>query len=133
MFEVKVQSSFKAVHAIRLPNNELEPLHEHNWRVEVTFAGPQLDDNGVLIDFVAVQKDLDSVLDSLNGTNLNEHPFLAGKPSSAENVARRLFETISARNDRRAKLKEVQVQEAPGCSAIFRDTEGSLGSAAKEA
>ena len=119
MYEVKVKSTFNASHAIPMANGEMEPLHEHAWGVEVVFAGAELDDRGVLLDFVAIEQHLQRILAPLDGANLNEHPFLEGRPSSAEHVARRIYELLSAEQWHPARLSSVMVREAPGCTVRF--------------
>ncbi len=124
MFEVRVESSFKASHAVRLPGGEMEPLHEHDWRVEAIFCGPDLDGGGVLLDFTIVQQALNEIIEPLYGANLNQHSFLQGKPSSAELVARRIFELLNTRDWPGAVLTKVVVKEGPGCEAAFGTTAG---------
>ncbi len=97
----------------------MEPLHEHDWRVTAILRGPELGKDGFLVDFCFVRQEMDRILDPLTGANLNEHPFLAGTPSSAEAVAQRVFEALDRLDWRGPELAGVVVMEAPGCSAIF--------------
>lgn len=87
MFEVSVSGWFAAAHQLRLPDGSLEPLHGHNWHVTVTFAGPRLDECGLLLDFVALRRRLEAVLGQLHDRNLNELAAFAGRNPSAEQVA----------------------------------------------
>ncbi len=119
MFEVRVERTVRAVHAVRLPDGALEPLHEHDWRVTAILRGPKLGKDGFLVDFCFVRQEMDRILDPLTGANLNEHPFLAGTPSSAEAVAQRVFEALDRLDWHGPELAGVAVVEAPGCSAIF--------------
>lgn len=119
MFEVAVESCFRASHAVRLPTGEMEPIHEHDWQVSVVFEGATLNDDGMLVDFELLRERLLAVLAPLRGTNLNEHPALGGKPASAERVAQRIFELLDDVNGSQATLRRVTVREAPGCSATF--------------
>lgn len=97
----------------------MEPLHEHDWCVEVVFRGPKLDTGGMLIDFTSVQDQLNKIIARMDGTNLNENIILAGRPSSAECVARALFSLLNTGDPRQGTLRRVVVHEAPGCSAAF--------------
>lgn len=121
MFEVAVESCFRASHAVRLPTGEMEPIHEHDWQVSVVFEGTTLNGDGLLVDFELVRERLLAILAPLRGTNLNEHPALGGEPASAERVARRIFESLDDVNWSQATLRCVTVREAPGCSATFRN------------
>ncbi len=119
MFEVAVESCFRASHAVRLPTGEMEAVHEHDWRVTVAFAGTTLSADGMLVDFELVRERLSAILAPLRGTNLNDHPALGGKPASAERVARRIFELLDDADWSDATLRRVTVAEAPGCVATF--------------
>lgn len=119
MYEVAVEVGFSASHAVRLPNGEMEPLHSHDWLVTVVFQGTDLDDDGLLVDFVAVQERLTGILQPLEGANLNDHPFLEGRAASAEHIARRVFTLLGEGERTAARLEKVIIREAPGCSASY--------------
>ena len=120
MYEVSVKGSFRATHQVAMPSGELEPRHEHDWRVEAVWSGRALDGRGLLVDFVRAEQVLRKLAADLEGAHLNEHPMLAGCPPSAENVARVLFEKLdSLRGCVDARLSLVRVGEAPGCRAVY--------------
>ena len=119
MFEVKVESNFKASHAVQLPDGRMEPIHEHDWGVAVFFCGCELDQRGLLVDFVRVQDRLADMLEPFSGRNLNEHALFRETPASAELLARKFFELLSKHDWSGAVLTKVIVTEAPGCSAAF--------------
>ena len=48
MFEVSVEQTFAAGHALRNYKGKCENVHGHNYRVRVTIAGEQLDIYGFL-------------------------------------------------------------------------------------
>ncbi len=125
MYEVTVSGWFAAAHQLRLLDGRLEPLHGHNWRIEATFAGPELDGMGVLIDFTRVKPALEAILGEAHDRNLNDlAPFREVNPS-AENVAAwiagRLGETEFG-----GRLTCVAVEEAQGCVARYRVRQGGL-------
>jgi 6-pyruvoyltetrahydropterin/6-carboxytetrahydropterin synthase len=119
MYEIRVHALFSAVHQLRLGDGRLEPLHGHDWRAEAVFRGPDLDDSGLLVDFVAAEAGLREVVAALHHSNLNEAPMLAGLNPTAEHVARRIFEELQARLGQTYPLSAVYVREAPGCVAGF--------------
>ena len=125
MWEIRVESTFSARHAIRYPNGEVEDPHDHAWNVEVRYAGPCLDDHGLLVDFVQAKHDLDSVLNKLDGTNLNTNPVLDGRNPTAELVARFVYDDLRRCLDRPDNVVCVVVEETPGCRACYLpDTPG---------
>jgi 6-pyruvoyltetrahydropterin/6-carboxytetrahydropterin synthase len=116
MFEVCVEGWFSAAHRLRLAG-VLEPLHGHNWRIRVTFAGESLDASGLLLDFTKLHRELDAVLRGLHDRNLNELPALAECNPSAENVALLIGRELAGLARDGVRLRCVEVEEAPGCTA----------------
>lgn len=120
MFEITVGGWFAAAHQLRFPDGSCEPLHGHNWQVRVTFAGPALDELGVLVDFTAVKPRLDAVLLELHDRHLNDLSYFADINPSAENVARHIAAQLAGLAVAPVRLAAVEVEEAPGCVARYR-------------
>jgi 6-pyruvoyltetrahydropterin/6-carboxytetrahydropterin synthase len=120
VFSTSVELAFVASHAVKLPNGELEPVHDHRWRVVVTFAAPALDDRDMVVDFCDVSARLSALLSSWEGRRLNALAAFAGTTPTAERVAERIFAAMSGAASPPARLTEVRVEEAPGCVACFR-------------
>ena len=94
MFEVSVEDTFAAGHALRNYKGKCENVHGHNYRVQVTFSGPELDSTGLLVDFVVVKKLMQTVVDRLDHQYLNDlAPFDVLNPS-AENMARYIYQQV---------------------------------------
>lgn len=119
MFEVSVSGSFAATHQLRRKDGALEPLHQHGWRVSATFAGRELTEQGVLVDFAWLKHSLDEVLATLHERNLNELDAFSRRAPSAENVAVHVAERLAAIVPDSVDLRVVEVEEAPGCLARF--------------
>ena len=43
MYEASIERQFRAAHALRLADGQMEPMHAHDWHVTVTVAASQLD------------------------------------------------------------------------------------------
>ena len=56
MFEVSVEYTFAAGHALRGYKGKCENVHGHNYKVQLVVGGEQLDSTGLLMDFVEVRK-----------------------------------------------------------------------------
>ncbi len=74
MFEVAVDQTFAAGHALRNYKGKCENVHGHNFRVQVTIEGERLDDTGLLVDFIDVKKSMQDVIARLDHQFLNEIP-----------------------------------------------------------
>jgi 6-pyruvoyltetrahydropterin/6-carboxytetrahydropterin synthase len=122
MFEVTVEETFAAGHALRHYRGKCENPHGHNYRVQVTLAGPELDSIGLLVDFVQVKKLIQQVVDRLDHQFLNDlAPFDVLNPS-AENMAKYFYDEISGGLGQTdpVKIGQVQVWETDTTSATYR-------------
>ncbi len=52
MFEISVEETFAAGHALRGYHGKCEKVHGHNYKVQVTLEGATLNAAGLLVDFV---------------------------------------------------------------------------------
>ena len=120
MFEVSVTGRFLAAHHLRLAGGVVEPPHAHKWRVTAAYRGPQLDENGLLVDFATIQAQLAAIVGALYDADLNALPAFAERPPSAESVAAYIAEQLAATAANGAVLSCVEVEEAPGCVARWR-------------
>lgn len=119
MYRVKVSARFSAAHRLRLADGSFEPLHGHDWQVEVVFCGEVLDETGLLIDFGEARAALDGVVQTLDHSDLNASAVLAGANPSAEHLARAIGQQLAGRIKRPELLESVSLEEEPGCWATF--------------
>jgi 6-pyruvoyltetrahydropterin/6-carboxytetrahydropterin synthase len=120
MFEITVEETFAAGHALRQYRGKCENVHGHNYRVQVTLQGPELNPIGLLVDFVEVKKLLQSVVDRLDHQFLNDlAPFDVLNPS-AENMAKYFYEQIRAGIAVPVKVGQVKIWETETTSAVYR-------------
>ncbi|MEQ1946236.1 MAG: 6-carboxytetrahydropterin synthase QueD [Bryobacteraceae bacterium] len=94
MFEVCVEQSFASAHALRNYKGKCENVHGHNWKVHVVIEGEELDEAGLLIDFLDVKRIMGDVIDRLDHQHLNDIPPFDVLNPSAENIAKYLYEEI---------------------------------------
>jgi 6-pyruvoyltetrahydropterin/6-carboxytetrahydropterin synthase len=95
MFQVSVEESFSAGHALRGYKGKCENVHGHNYRVRVTLEGPQLDAIGLLVDFTHLKQVIRGVMGRLDHQFMNDlEPFKTVNPS-AENVAKYFYDEVS--------------------------------------
>lgn len=126
MYEITIQRVFAAAHAIRLPDGSLEPIHGHNWNVEVTVESDQLDGIETVMDFHDLERVVNALLAQVHNRHLNEVPPFAGPDGglrinpTAERVAWWLATEVSAQLPAGVRLVSASVSEAPGCIARYR-------------
>lgn len=122
MFELTVQTVFSAAHAIVIAG-EREAVHGHDWHVTACLEGGDLDDDGLLVDFHAVEASLAEIIRPFRNASLNTTPPFDRVNPTAEEVARYIGVSLD-RSVRglggRARVAWVRVTEAPGCAATYR-------------
>ncbi len=118
MYTVRVERTISAAHALEISGTR-EPVHGHNWRVEVALTGASLDGDGLLVDFHAMESALDSVLAPFHNRNFNQvAPFDRINPT-AELIAQFVAVTMGVKVPRGVRVHSTTVSEAPGCSATY--------------
>ena len=106
MFEVSVEDSFAAGHALRGYRGKCENPHGHNYKVRVTLAGAELDKAGLLLDFKDLKDVMKHVIDRLDHQMINDmEPFTSLNPS-AENMAKYFYEETNSRLHERRRTAE---------------------------
>lgn len=118
-YELILRARFSAAHRIRLANGCWEPLHGHNWRVEVHLEGADLDDTGIVADFSVLQSNLREVVAPLNNSNLNDVPALADPGPSTERVAKYIYDRFRPILPDAVLLGRVRVWETDDCAAGY--------------
>ncbi len=122
MFEVTVLQTFSAGHALRNYRGKCENVHGHNYRVEVTVRGEQLDSTGLLVDFVELKRVTRGVMEYLDHRFINDlRPFDEINPS-AENIAKFFYDRISEGLNAGTPIHiaEVKIWETDTSSAVYR-------------
>ena len=119
VYEISVEATFSASHQLRDYKDVLEPLHGHNFRVEVFVRTDVLPERGYIVDFLELEAILKKILAPYEHRHLNElAPFDELNPTT-ENMARVFFEKIARKLPQEATLSRVRVWEAPTYSASF--------------
>ncbi len=105
MYKVKKTMEISASHSLHFSKAGAdEPMHGHNWTVTVWCRGRELDEDGLLVDFLDIEK---RIHDYLDHGNLND--LLPFNPST-ENLARWICEQVP--HCYRVDVKECEGNEA---------------------
>jgi 6-pyruvoyltetrahydropterin/6-carboxytetrahydropterin synthase len=121
MFEVSVEYTFAAGHALRGYKGKCENVHGHNYKVQLVVGGQELDSTGLLMDFADVRKSIKVLVERLDHHFLNDiEPFDKINPS-AENIAKYFSDELEPGiRDRGLKVRAVTVWETDTTSATYR-------------
>jgi 6-pyruvoyltetrahydropterin/6-carboxytetrahydropterin synthase len=120
-YQVIIEAAFSSAHALRHYRGATEPLHGHNFRVQVVVEGKRLQKKvKYLSDFVRLQKALQAVVKPLDHVNLNELPSFSRENPSAENLARFIGSEFTRRwKESGVRLESVTVWETPDTAARY--------------
>jgi len=120
MFTVFKDFTFAAAHAIRGHTRGCQNLHGHNYRVRVHVAAERLDAIGMVIDFADLKGILEQVVGRFDHAVINEHPpFDRERNTTAEELARYVFEETGPRLPAGRLLRRVEVWETETSCAIY--------------
>ncbi|MEO6512120.1 MAG: 6-carboxytetrahydropterin synthase [Nocardioides sp.] len=98
MFTVTVRDHMMIAHSFKGDVfGPAQRLHGATYVVDAAFAGPRLDDDGVLVDIGAATTVLGQVLERLNYRNLDDEADFAGQNTSTEMLARVVADRLAER------------------------------------
>jgi 6-pyruvoyltetrahydropterin/6-carboxytetrahydropterin synthase len=122
MFQVSVDESFSAGHALRGYKGKCENPHGHNYKVRIILEGPGLDSIGLLYDFTHLKRVIRDIVEGVDHKFLNDQaPFDVINPS-AENLAKFFYDETSRQMKAMpegARIARVTVWETDTTSATY--------------
>jgi len=123
MFEIAVEETFPAGHALRGYRGKCENVHGHNYRCQVTLEGEQLDSIGLLVDFVELKRVVHTVLDRMDHQWLNEFPPFDVLNPSAENMAKYIYDEVKGelKTGEGVRIAMVRLWETDTAHATYRE------------
>jgi 6-pyruvoyltetrahydropterin/6-carboxytetrahydropterin synthase len=122
MFQVSVEETFSAGHALRGYKGKCENPHGHNYRVRVNLEGEQLDSAGLLYDFLHLKRILRALIGGVDHKFLNDQPPFDALNPSAENIAKFFYDEASKQMRHAAngpRISSITVWETDDTSATY--------------
>ena len=119
MFTVSVESHFIASHQLTLPDGSEEPLHQHNWSVTADVSSETVGTKGFVIDFNKLKAIVDNIVSELSNVPLEKIDYFKNNNSSAETIAKYIYEQLVPKLPKTAVLESISVAETPERSAKF--------------
>jgi 6-pyruvoyltetrahydropterin/6-carboxytetrahydropterin synthase len=123
MFQVSVEETFSAGHALRGYRGKCENVHGHNYRVRVTVEGPRLDAIGLLCDFTELKQVMRGIIGGLDHQFMNDLEAFRTVNPSAENLAKYFYDEVSRQMralPAGARITDIVVWETDTASARYR-------------
>lgn len=122
MFEVSVEQTFAAGHALRNYHGKCENVHGHNYRVQITVSGERLDNTGLLVDFLELKRLMGTVVDYLDHQFINDLPPFDSLNPSAENLAKYFHDRMSEGlgREKPVRISQVKIWETDTSAAVYR-------------
>jgi len=119
MFTISVETRFWASHRLTLPDGSKEPSHRHNWSVTADVSSSKLDNMGLVMDFCRLKAMVDNIVAKFDNLPLDEVDYFQANGSTAENVAKYIYEKLEPKLPKNVVLNHIKVVEEPGYSAKF--------------
>ena len=97
MYSLNVRDHFMIAHSFTGEAfGPAQKLHGATYVVDATFARPELDADGMVVDIGRAGEALEAILGELNYRNLDDEPAFAGRNTTTEFLAREIFERLAA-------------------------------------
>ncbi len=97
MYSLNVRDHFMIAHSFTGEAfGPAQKLHGATYVVDATFARPELDADGMVVDIGRASDVLKAILAGLNYRNLDEEPAFTGRNTTTEFLAREIFERLAA-------------------------------------
>jgi 6-pyruvoyltetrahydropterin/6-carboxytetrahydropterin synthase len=95
MYEIGVVDEFEAAHRLVGDFGPAGRRHGHTYRVEVVARGEQLQPDGTLVDLGVLQDAVRQTTSALHYRDLDELPQFSGRNTTAEAVARHVYDEVA--------------------------------------
>jgi 6-pyruvoyltetrahydropterin/6-carboxytetrahydropterin synthase len=112
-----IEDTFDAAHCLRGYQGDCERLHGHTYRTQVFMRSSSLDEQGMSIDFRRAKTELATVLSQFDHNYLNELPAFQEDNPSAENIAKAIYDGMSAAFS--GRVHRVTVWETPTSAVSY--------------
>jgi 6-pyruvoyltetrahydropterin/6-carboxytetrahydropterin synthase len=122
---LSAEAGFSAAH--HLPGIDMcDRFHGHNWRVRLTVRVDEnaLDDQGMGVDFRAIETAVQHAVSDFEHRHLNDLPDFREQPPTAERIAKVIHQRARERLGDltgRATIAQVEVWEMPEYRVIYRE------------
>ena len=125
-FEVMIERNFSSAHQLRGYKGKCENLHGHNYKIEIYARGRELNNIGLLVDFVDLKAAADEIVRYLDHRNINElPPFDEELNPSAENLSKYFYDETNGRlrqvTNGRVSVKHVTIFETDTTTAKYSE------------
>ena len=98
MYSLRIVDYLKCAHSL---NGEIfgpaQLMHVSTFDIEISFITPDVDANGIIVDFAAAQQALNETLAPLRFQNLDDVAEVAEINTTTENLCKYIHDQISAR------------------------------------
>lgn len=95
MFSLTIIDYLKCTHSL---NGEIfgpaQIMHVSTFDIEITYLAPNVDENGIIVDFTAAQVALNDTLAPMRFQNLDEVTEVAGINTTTENLCKYVHDQI---------------------------------------
>jgi len=121
MYTLTIIIEFDSAHQLRGYVGKCANLHGHTYKLAVSVQGQQLDQAGMVYDFVDMKALMKEVADELDHHFINEIPPFDEINPTAENISAYIYHRLKSRLPQEVRLKQVELWETPNCSVTYSE------------
>lgn len=121
MYTLSIMKEISAAHLLRDYDGPCARIHGHNWKIRIEVRSGNVDDTGIAIDFMDIEKLLWQVIGRYDHRNFNEiAPFDRINPT-AENIARFVYEEMKKLLPPGISMQNVQLWETDNYRVCYEE------------
>ena len=111
MYRLSTQKMISSAHMLRNYEGPCARLHGHNWNIKLDVLAGNLNDIGITVDFLDLDKILWQVIGPFDHNNFNDFPPFDKINPTAENVARYFYDEIKKKLPQGIELEKISIWE----------------------
>ena len=111
MFRLSTKKMISAAHVLRDYDGPCARLHGHNWNVKLDVLSDTLNNVGITVDFLDLDKILWDVIGPFDHNNFNNFPPFDTINPTAENVAKYFYDEIKKKLPPAIKIEKISIWE----------------------
>jgi len=121
MFKLSICKEISAAHQLRNYDGPCARIHGHNWKIKAEVRSAKLDDTGIAIDFMDIEKLLWQVIGRYDHRNFNDiAPFDRINPT-AENIAHFVYDEMKKLLPEGVTMQNVQLWETENYRVSYEE------------
>jgi 6-pyruvoyltetrahydropterin/6-carboxytetrahydropterin synthase len=121
MYTLAVEKDISMAHQLNDYQGPCARIHGHNWKFRIECNAEHLDELGIAIDFIDIEKWLEEILNPFDHNLINLIPPFDKTNPTAENLVKYVFEEMKTKLPDTIELRRVSAWETESCMVSYEE------------